>query len=194
MFAEWTGPEFIRREAGDLFIRSGAVFSTDLRHRFLLWRCWGQAAPWTFVMCNPSTADETVNDPTVAGCEKRARLAGAGGLVVVNLFALRSTDPRGLRHCLLPDGKPDLSRPVSSLERVGGQANDRAILEAARLGSVVIAAWGTYGQLDDRGQAVRTLLQGDGILPSYLRQTLHGHPEHPLYVPHAIKPQLWRQP
>lgn len=48
------------------------------------------------VMLNPSTADEAQNDPTVERCERRALRLGFGQLEVVNLFALRSTDPSAL--------------------------------------------------------------------------------------------------
>ena len=47
-------------------------------------------------MLNPSTADETSNDPTVGRCQRRAVQMGYGGLYVGNIFAWRSTDPKGL--------------------------------------------------------------------------------------------------
>lgn len=49
----------------------GATFSPDRRYRYLLWRMWSPAMPVAnFVLLNPSTADETVNDPTVERCER----------------------------------------------------------------------------------------------------------------------------
>ena len=48
------------------------------------------------MMLNPSTATEELLDSTVFRCLKRARVLGFDGLSIINLFALRSTDPRGL--------------------------------------------------------------------------------------------------
>src|SRR4051812_14962809 len=70
----------------------GARFSSDRRHRYALWRVWdGDRGLCNFLMLNPSTADETSDDPTVASCTRRARAWGYGGLVVTNLFAFRAT-------------------------------------------------------------------------------------------------------
>ena len=49
-----------------------------------------------FIMLNPSTADETANDPTIRRCIGFASLWGFRHLVIGNLFALRSTDPQAL--------------------------------------------------------------------------------------------------
>ena len=73
-----------------------AAMSECGQYRYRLGRQWGPGQYLLFVMLNPSTADEVVNDPTVERCERRARLWGYDGLVVTNLFALVSTDPKGL--------------------------------------------------------------------------------------------------
>ncbi len=82
--------------------------------------------------------------------------------MVVNLFALRVTDPRELaRH-------PD---PV-------GEANGMFITEAARDATVAVAAWGAHPAAGHRGAVVAT-----GV-PDLrcLGVTKAGHPRHPLYV------------
>jgi hypothetical protein len=49
--------------------RHGAVFSDDREYRYRLWRTWDVDKPTAaFVMLNPSTADETENDPTIRRC------------------------------------------------------------------------------------------------------------------------------
>jgi hypothetical protein len=75
---------------------SAAVFdSTAREYRYLLTRIWDPAVkPVVFLMLNPSTADAFEDDPTSRRCTGFAKREGAGGLVVVNLFGLRSTDPR----------------------------------------------------------------------------------------------------
>jgi len=195
MFPTWQSPDYIRREGGDLFSRSGAIFSRDERLRFLLWRIWDpEVPPWVLLMCNPSTADETANDPTVAGCQKRARSWRAGGLIVVNLFSLRCTDPRGLRYKLEPGtGRPIAETALRPEERIGNPDNDRAILEAAAGAGIVIAGWGAIGgELDGRGAAVSQLLREAGVRLYCFRETAAGHPEHPLYIPHNEPPKEWR--
>src|SRR3954469_17706712 len=90
------------------FHGTGARFSADGLYRYALWRVWdADRGLCNFLMLNPSTADETVNDPTVARCARRARSWGYGGLVVTNLFAFRATDPSGLRAAPDPVGPED---------------------------------------------------------------------------------------
>jgi hypothetical protein len=45
---------------------------------------------------NPSIADEDRPDPTLTRCASWARSLGYGGVEIVNVFPLVSTDPRGL--------------------------------------------------------------------------------------------------
>lgn len=155
--------------------RSGAEFSLCEQYRYLLWRKWGEMPPATFIMLNPSTADEVKNDPTVERCERRARAMGFGGLRVANIFALRSTDPSALYTHNDPTG-PD---------------NDDAILESVTGAGLVICAWGKHGNLNQRGQKVLQLLCGAGIAPHYLKLNNDGTPKHPLYVGYSVKPQAW---
>jgi hypothetical protein len=88
-------------------ITSDATFSPCRKYRYTLTRTWVPDLPLiNFVMLNPSTADEVVNDPTVERCERRARMWNCGGLIVTNIFAWRSTDPDELRRVADPVG-PD---------------------------------------------------------------------------------------
>src|ERR1051326_5628436 len=82
-----------------------ALFSPCGLFRYRLWRHWTPGMPpLVFVMLNPSTADAEKNDPTVERCERRAKAGGFGGGEVVNLFALRSTDPKALYSAADPIG------------------------------------------------------------------------------------------
>lgn len=47
-----------------------------------------------FIGLNPSTADETQDDPTVRRCIRYAQSWGYGALYMTNIFAFRATDPR----------------------------------------------------------------------------------------------------
>lgn len=46
-----------------------------------------------FIGLNPSTADEEMDDPTIRKCINFAKGWGYGEIIMVNLFAFRSTDP-----------------------------------------------------------------------------------------------------
>lgn len=118
-----------------------------------------------FVMLNPSVADQTRDDPTIRRAIGFAHRLGFERLSVVNLFALRTTDPRGLYRARDPVG-PD---------------NDAAIRAAVADATLVIAAWGNHGAL--RGRAEHVL----AMLPRvhHFGLTAHGQPRHPLYVPYS---------
>jgi hypothetical protein len=154
---------------------ASATFSSDRVFRYTLTRTWDPAGPVVnFLMLNPSTADAFALDPTNRRCVGFARAWGFGGLVTTNIFALRSTDPKGLR---------DVADPV-------GPRNDTAILDAAQEADLVVAAWGNHGTLLDRGQAVCRLLRSSGVALHHLRMTGSGHPGHPLYLPADARPLL----
>ena len=66
-------------------------------YRYLLWREWNAKLPrLLWILLNPSTADERVDDPTLRRVLGFSRSYGFGGLEVVNLFALRS--PHEIRN------------------------------------------------------------------------------------------------
>ncbi len=143
-------------------------------YRYLLTRTWDQEKPsCLFIMLNPSTADADVDDPTIRRCVGFARAWGCGELRVVNLYALRATDPSTLR---LHDD------PV-------GPLNDYVIAKEANRAERVICAWGVQGL--NRSIPVLRLLRGANAKPMVLRLTKLGHPAHPLYLPKSLEPQPW---
>lgn len=54
-------------------MRRHAEFSDDRVYRYRLSRVWGEGRRATFIMLNPSTADEYVDDRTLARCLAFAR-------------------------------------------------------------------------------------------------------------------------
>src|SRR4051812_15620668 len=76
--------------AGPDSMKTTAEFSPCRRYRFALWRRWDSGPQVLFAMLNPSTADETTNDPTIRRCIGFARAWGFGSLAVGNLFAFRT--------------------------------------------------------------------------------------------------------
>jgi len=143
-----------------------AAFSPDRVYRYWLKRTWNEhASALAIVGLNPSTADETHDDPTIRRCVGFAHRWGFGGIVMLNLFAFRSTDPAGLNTA---------SDPV-------GPENDRVLVELTRDRST-LCAWGVNGSLGGRDVAVCKLLRGLGRTLVCLGTTKGGHPRHPLYV------------
>lgn len=146
-----------------------AAFSEDRRYRYALGRTWGEGPAVAFVMLNPSTADAFKVDPTVRRCLGFARAWGFETLIVLNLFALRSTDPKALYSA-----EPGFD-PV-------GPLNDLT-LDAVPPETRIVAAWGVHGALDGRGQIVHERLVAAGHDVQCLgKRTREGHPRHPLYL------------
>lgn len=162
---------------GDLFASSekpAAEFSPCRTWRYVLRRSWAPGRALGFILLNPSTADETQNDPTIRRCIGYARAWGYGGIVLGNLFALRSTDPAALYSA------PD---PI-------GPENNSWLLAIARevAGGRIICGWGAHGALNHRGAAVLAMLGRIGADLQALTQTKDGHPGHPLYLSASLQP------
>jgi hypothetical protein len=148
--------------------RRGAKFDYNRDYRYRLWREWDINKPTVaFVMLNPSTADESEDDPTLRRCINFAKDWGYGRLEVVNLFALRATDPSELREHPNP---------------VGG-ANNVHLQQVCEAVDKVVAAWGAHGDLQNRAAEVVEMLDTELFA---LDTTKDGHPNHPLYQPADI--------
>lgn len=151
-------------------LRSTARFSPCRAYRYTLHRIWDRSVPPAmFIGLNPSTADEVKNDPTVRRCINYARRWGFGGLIMTNIFALRSTDPNGLTR---------INDPV-------GPRTDYWLKKSTLEAGIVVAAWGIWGQLKERGEHVRRMLPGLMCLGT----TKAGDPRHPLYLRGDLKPR-----
>lgn len=151
----------------DLAVEATAEFSPCRTYRYALTRTWDtRRLPLAFVMLNPSTADAFIVDPTVRRCLGFAQRWGAGGLLVLNVYGLRSADPRVLRR------HPD---PV-------GPQNDAIIV--ARLAEPIARVVGAWGAHADPGRAryVVDLIRQAGHRPVCLGRTQAGAPRHPLYL------------
>lgn len=154
-------------------MKHGAEFSPCRRYRYALLRAWQPEAGFAmFVGLNPSTADETTDDPTVRRCVAYAKAWGYGALCMMNLFAYRATQPADM---------------LAQADPVGPES-DTYLLRMAAQADVVVAAWGTHGAHLKRNDHVRFLLGGR---LHYLRLTKDGHPGHPLYLPKNLKPVPW---
>ena len=149
-----------------------ATISSCGRYRYSLQRVWAPEQKWVMMIgLNPSIADAELDDPTIRRCIRFAHGWGYGGLIMANLFAYRSTDPRQLMA--VPD-------PI-------GPENDAWIVQLATQSSLVVAAWGNYGIYQDRCHQIKRMNLGLHILK--LNQS--GQPAHPLYLKGGLKPRKW---
>ena len=156
-----------------------AIFSDDQRYRYMLSRLWDPLkSNVVFILLNPSTADAEANDPTVRRCIGYARDWGHGGLYVLNLYALRSTDPKALKT------DPDPVGPLNDFYIRNVIWRQVGIL---RLETPVVCGWGAQGD-SNRQAKVLNLLKVIGVKPLCLGTTNTGMPRHPLYLPKDLKP------
>ncbi len=130
--------------------RSASISPCGL-YRYRLSRVWGVGEMSTVVMLNPSTADGTVDDPTIAKLTRYARSCGYDGFIVVNLFAWRAADPANLK--------------LIEYRKAIGPDNDLAIAEAIRMAPTVVCAWGA-NPTRGRGQEVLKILRKAGVSPT----------------------------
>lgn len=157
---------------------TGAVLSECGTYRYLLWRAWIQgAAPMTFVMLNPSTADASTDDPTIRKCVGFAKHNHYGAIEVVNIFAFRATNPKEL----LRNGS-----------KIVGPLNEHHIDLAIRRSHKVVVAWGG-------GVPARFRWHLDEVLatirrkrdPMCLGATKSGEPRHPLMLSYTTPIDLF---
>lgn len=148
---------------------TGAILSMCGTYRYSLTRSWAQeggVGKVLWIMLNPSTADASLDDPTIRRCIGFSKAWAYAELEVCNLFALRSTDPSAIYEAADPVGEP----------------NDAAIREAACKADAVVAAWGTFGGHLGRDKAVMKIFTEVQKPPRCLGITMQGFPKHPLYV------------
>lgn len=152
-------------------MQTKAQLSICRRYRFALWRRWSEGPQVLFVMLNPSTADETKDDPTIRRCVGFAQSWSFGSLAVGNLFAFRTPSPSFLKSA---------SEPI-------GENNNSWLLRLQAESHLAVAAWGNHGRFMGRSVAVRRLLPNLHTLGI----TKLGEPGHPLYMPARKKLVLW---
>jgi hypothetical protein len=153
---------------------STASFSEDRRYRYTLFRRWEKGPVVAFIGLNPSTADETADDPTIRRCTDFSERWLCGGMVMLNIFAFRATDPEEMM--LAGD-------PV-------GPYNDVNILAALSSCKMAICCWGNHGTHLHRASQMKKLLS-DLFIP--IKQlgplTNEGQPRHPLYLHRETQPE-----
>jgi hypothetical protein len=154
------------------FTISSALFSECGRYRYRLERQWDPSKEAVcFLMLNPSTADAHSTDPTLRRCIVFAKSWGYGGLVIGNLFALRSPKPRLIYGC---------GDPV-------GPENDLYLRKMSESCERIVCGWGRHGAYHDRASDVCRMLETSKLYA--LQVTAGGQPSHPLYISGKAEPR-----
>lgn len=147
--------------------------------RMLLWRIWEQTLPMlAVVMLNPSTADARQDDMTITRLIGFAKDHGYGGVLVVNRYALRATDPSELLK-------------YGTINAIG--PSNKEWISAAITGRDVLVAWGSNWVAEDWLHEVESMLFKHGIDEKVycLGYTADGYPRHPSRLAGDTKFEPW---
>lgn len=147
-------------------MRKGASISDCGNYRYALWRIWNEgidAAPLlVFIGLNPSTANAELDDPAIRRCIGFAKSWGYSGIIMLNLFSYRATDPKQL----------------AKVDKKVGPDGDYWLQRFANTDHDVIYCWGNFPKYQWRINQVKNMLpKGKPIA-----LTKGGFPRHPLYL------------
>jgi hypothetical protein len=160
--------------------QSLATFSSDSLYRYHLSRRWAPGPRALFCMLNPSVASSDRDDPTIRRCIGFAKCWNMGGIIVVNLFAMVSTDPKLLRTCA--------DDPVGPHNDATWSAWLDTIMQHPA--NKVVLAWGAQPVPQKAEQAALFLNRCDmrGLKPACLgRSKITADPRHPLMLSYETK-------
>lgn len=161
----------------DLFLERDAVISDCGRYRYLLRRTWDHAKPRAlYVMLNPSTANAEVDDATIRSCIRLAKGMGYGSFEVVNLYALRATNPATLLSDLTPTGP----------------CNREIVANAIARCDIVICAWGAHQMAAARSRKMVEQIRAQRPAAYCFGTTKSSAPKHPLYIKSGTPLEIYR--
>lgn len=154
----------------------GALISPCGGYRYWLSRVWDdRLSKCVFVMLNPSTADDKIDDMTIKKCIAFARIWGYGGFYVVNLYAWRSFSPKLLKYYGYPVG-------------IDNDHHIRSTCDLVAPGDI-IAAWGSHAEPERAAHVARNVLVGKPL--QCLKILKDGSPGHPLMLPYSQELRAW---
>ena len=160
-----------------MYTKTKAKISDCQQYRYWLTREWTQnPTDWlVWVMLNPSTADALSDDPTIRRVVSFSKREGAHAALVLNVWALRATDPKDLHA----------RREAFELENL-------EYIERLVEGQKVVVAWGSSVAIGPGLSQVKQTLQhkaGSVWCLGYTKGQRCGsgarvcrQPRHPLYL------------
>jgi len=145
-----------------------ANISTCGKYRYQLERQWCSGYTYEprlalWLMLNPSTADASIDDPTIKRCIQFSISWGFDGLLVGNIYAYRSTYPAEL---------------VKVFDPVGSE-NSNNLYELTCRADQVICAYGNKAKPTDVAKAFESIAHTNVVCLGYNKD---GSPKHPLYL------------
>lgn len=157
------------------YVDMDAELSVCGAYRYSLTRKWREQPGYLlWIMLNPSTANALKDDATIRKCVGFAKRWGYGSIAVVNLYALRATNP------VVVEGATD---PV-------GPDNDETIKRLASEATGICAGWGGSGPRSLRSRVVEVLAMIPGEV-TCIGKTRDGHPLHPSRPAYANPLQIY---
>lgn len=154
------------------YLEQSATISEDQQYRYSLTRKVSDGERIVlFVGLNPSTADAKLDDPTIRRCVGFAKLWGFSWLLMGNVYAFRSTDPKNLQI---------VENPV-------GPRNRDELDKMMAASELVIAAWGN-NPLTAEAKEIADWVVKQGKVKC-LGQNKNGTPKHPLYIAASTEPR-----
>lgn len=151
----------------------GAEFSECRKYRYALWRIWDKTKPLVmFIGLNPSTANETDNDPTIKSVGRISKHNGFGGFYMMNCFAFVSTNPADLQ-----------------LEN-NNEVNDFWLNKIAAECKTIVFAWGNFDVVKTTGRywEIKQMFGDEAMV---LANNKNGSPKHPLYCKSSTEFVKW---
>lgn len=156
-------------------VQKSALLSKDRKYRYILSRLWQEDGRiLTSILLNPSKADGETDDNTSTFMMRWAMVHGYGMLLMVNLFAFRSTDPAGL----------------NSADDAVGPRNDYHIRQAANAADTILVGWGNNGGKRSLFVKARILRFHDLYC---FGETKCGAPRFPRALGYAARLKLYRK-
>jgi len=162
-------------------VKTDAYISDCTKYRYWLTRVWDKDLPRVmYVLLNPSTADHTINDPTVRKCMGFAKGWGYGSIEIVNLYAYRATKPANL-HQMIKGFNGSKGSDNKKYCCPIGPENDKHIKEASERADLIVVGWGNNAsRYRSRREDVLELLKGKEI--KCISITAEIQPCHPLML------------
>lgn len=156
-------------------METDALFSDDRTFRYWLLRRWNPALPLMAIIgCNPSTANERVNDPTIRKTIGFGERFGFGGILMLNVGAFRATDPKVWKAARDPFG------PGNTIDHL------QTYLFRWQP-SIVVAAWGKPLTASQRGQHRADAIKSNILGMKCWGRNADGSPRHPLMLAYTTK-------